>query len=291
MKDKKSKSEIVNEDHKLQKGKQALNLGDKLARQGKMSEAAVEYAKAIKYGNIAACCRLGWMHYDGKMYSGKNISHAIGYFHAAAEHGSGEGFYGLYVCGGYYWDKMSPYEYLKRAAELGYKPALEEFKKKYNEPITKKETIKMPNGNLDDVEFSYYKAKMKDKNAFITLKNMAENNDSKACYFMGMFIQNSGNTEEHEELCLKWYKKSYELGYKKAKEAIRLATGYSRNNEDVCPRCGKPLTIRPGNNGGYFKGCSGFPKCQYTTQVSTPYYGKMVKMSELDCFMIYCKTL
>lgn len=29
-----------------------------------------------------------------------------------------------------------------------------------------------------------------------------------------------------------------------------------------CPKCGKPMTTRKGKY-GYFRGCSGFPKCDY----------------------------
>lgn len=36
--------------------------------------------------------------------------------------------------------------------------------------------------------------------------------------------------------------------------------------EDVCPRCGKPLVARTGKY-GEFVGCSGYPRCRFTTQV------------------------
>ena len=38
---------------------------------------------------------------------------------------------------------------------------------------------------------------------------------------------------------------------------------------DLCPECGQPLLIRHGRN-GKFIGCSGFPKCRYTTPLPLP---------------------
>ena len=37
--------------------------------------------------------------------------------------------------------------------------------------------------------------------------------------------------------------------------------------KDTCPRCGSELVVRQGKY-GQFKGCSGYPKCKYTLQVT-----------------------
>jgi DNA topoisomerase-1 len=37
---------------------------------------------------------------------------------------------------------------------------------------------------------------------------------------------------------------------------------------DTCPTCGAAMKLRPGRGGNYFLGCSKYPKCRGTKEVS-----------------------
>lgn len=272
------------------KGKWRLKNGDEYASNNQWKAAAKQYYAAIECGNIEAQCRLGWIYYYGRAPLKKDILTAKEHFYKAAMNRSGEGWYGLYKSGGLRELRMRPEEYLLKAIRLGYNPALQEINNKYPSLVNSaKYQMNADIKKNDDIVVLYEKSKYRDYKAFDELKHKAEDENPEACYFLGMFFQNAGSTEEHKDLCLKWYEKSRELGYKDAEKKIRLIAGYSYNKQDTCPRCGKPLTIKPGSNGGYFKGCTGYPHCQYTTPVSTPYYGRRMILDEDSCFREYCR--
>lgn len=272
-------------EEKNRKINELLSLGRKFEGQSRWGDMARVYDQAIKLGSTEACCRMGWLHYNGTMYSGKNLSAAHTYFDTAAKNGDPEGFYGLYLVNRDRLHPESAEKCLRASAEKGYKPAISEYRTKY--PTRTLDIKVKKTKKSDDAEHLYNEAMEWNERSFRTLMEKAESGNAKACYYLGLFIEQSGNSEEHMELCTKWYNISKDLGYKKSEGKLRQIAGYSRNKEDVCPACGKVLVIRPGNNGGYFKGCSGYPSCQYTTPVSTPYYGKKPTLTELGCFIDY----
>ena len=36
---------------------------------------------------------------------------------------------------------------------------------------------------------------------------------------------------------------------------------------NICPRCGKPLVLRKNKNGDIFYGCSNYPDCTFTKKI------------------------
>ncbi|MBR7181979.1 MAG: topoisomerase DNA-binding C4 zinc finger domain-containing protein, partial [Clostridia bacterium] len=36
--------------------------------------------------------------------------------------------------------------------------------------------------------------------------------------------------------------------------------------QNICPRCGKPLVLRNGSYGEFY-GCTGYPKCRFTKNI------------------------
>jgi hypothetical protein len=50
-------------------------------------------------------------------------------------------------------------------------------------------------------------------------------------------------------------------------ERIKQVKEVSKANSDICPKCGKSLTIREGKF-GKFKGCTGYPNCKYTENIT-----------------------
>lgn len=261
-----------------------INKGISLEKKNRFDDAFDVYVEATKLGSTIAYCKMGWLYRRGCLSTGRDIGAAHDCFEKAAKQNDPEGYWGLYCLGNQYVDDNAE-RCLIKATKMGYKPAIKEYKKTHSgqdiEEVIEKEK------KLDEVELLYKESKELRRGSFLKLLDLAEHDNAKACYYMGLFIQEAGKTENHKKLYTRWYEKSEELGYKKSKEKLRTIAGYSKNKENICPRCGRGLVIRPGNNGGYFKGCSGYPACRYTTPVSTPYYGNKEDMTEIECFMIY----
>jgi DNA topoisomerase-1 len=47
---------------------------------------------------------------------------------------------------------------------------------------------------------------------------------------------------------------------------IKAAAGIA-SEEKACPNCGAPLVVRRSRYGTLFRGCSAYPKCNYTESV------------------------
>jgi hypothetical protein len=51
-------------------------------------------------------------------------------------------------------------------------------------------------------------------------------------------------------------------------ESVKRIKEVGKSNSDICPRCGKALKIREGKF-GKFKGCTGYPNCKYTENITS----------------------
>lgn len=251
---------------------------------------------SIGYDNTKALCKMGWLHYHD--YLNESLFHkelAHDYFIRATRVGYGEGYYGLYLL------EKDP-NMLSECMKNGYNPP--KSGKTYISPLDEKvESIeksdpdtpyKSKNRNskstdMVDLDTLYDESKTGNSKAFKRMIDLASNGDADACHYVGLFLEETAQNPESIDLAIKWFDKGASLGNKSSERKKRILSGYSRNREDICPRCQVGLVIRPAPNGGYFKGCPNYPRCKYTTPVSTPIYNGRRQVTEWDCFRTYMK--
>ena len=261
----------------LQKSFSSQALGEFYLKKHEWTESAHWLLISIEFGNPKSMCLMGWLHYHDYLNEPlfhKNLAHD--YFIRSARGGFNEGYYGLFLL-------ENKYDYLAECRKKGYEPPM--YNGKYISPLE----YEPKSSEKDSLDKLYDESKEGNRKSFETMINRASKGDAEACHYVGLFLEETAQSPEAIDLALKWYNKGSALGNKSSERKKRLISGYSRNKEDICPRCQLGLVIRPAPNGGYFKGCPNYPRCRYTAPVSTPIYNGRKQVTEWDCFRTYMK--
>ena len=105
-----------------------INKGISLEKKNRFDDALDVYVEATKLGSTIAYCKMGWLYRRGCLSIGRDIGAAHDCFEKAAKQNDPEGYWGLYCLGNQYVDDNAE-RCLIKAAKMGYKPAIKEYKK------------------------------------------------------------------------------------------------------------------------------------------------------------------